>query len=650
MFSPKAARPRSNAFNAWCVCGGILLAVGIIYGQTLGHVLLEYDDNEFVTENPHVTAGVTVAGIRWALTEGPFGEWYPLAPLSHMLDCQLFGLNAWGHHLTNVLLHAAASIALFLVWWRMTDELWPSAFVAAIFAVHPQHVESVAWVAERKDVLSGLFFVLTLGAYLGYVRQGRSLNRFLLLAALFALGLLAKPMIVTLPPLLLLLDFWPLARFAPLIEAPAWTARIDRPGVQRLVLEKLPLVALAVGDGIMTLRTHAIDVQPLPWSVRIGNAPVACVNYIAGLFVPIDLAAYYPMPPGGQPLWKVAGASAILAAVTTAAVMWRRRYPYFFVGWFWYLGMLSPVVGLIDATDQAMADRYTYLPGIGLSIAITWGAVRLAADSRSRRRVLGACALSLVALMVGLAAWQTSFWRDDETLWRHALACTDSNYKSERGLADALAHHHQLDEAIPHYLRAQQHAVDGTPFVGLGLVYAEQGKIDEAITMYRQALVVEPKSYAAHTNLARLLARGGDFEGASEHFRRAIEISPHNASSHRDLAYVLLHQQKVAAARSEFEQAVELDPRDASARNDLASALAQISDFEGASRQLEVALSINPDYIQAHVNLARCLAARGQGGDAATHYRRALELDPGNAPVRRELDKLLGGGAPPAAQ
>ena len=264
------------------------------------------------TTNPHVTAGLTGEGIRWAFTEGPFGEWYPLATLSHMLDCQLFGLNAWGHHLTNVLLHAAASIALFLVLWRMTDELWPSAFVAAVFAVHPQHVESVAWVAERRDVLSGLFFMLTLGAYLGYVRHGRSLGRYLLVAALFALGLMAKPMLVTLPPLLLLLDFWPLARFGAAARHP----RLDPVGraarLRRLVLEKLPLFALAAGDCLMTLRTHCPRSTPLAWPERIGNAAVSCVTYVVQFFYPVDLAAFYPYPAGGPPAWKVAGAMAIL--------------------------------------------------------------------------------------------------------------------------------------------------------------------------------------------------------------------------------------------------------------------------------------------------------------------------------------------------
>ncbi len=247
----RSSEPSPTTLGA---CAGFsLLAIGLIYGQTLGHVLLDYDDSGFVSANPHVTGGSDRRGNRWAFTEGPYGEWYPLAPLSHMLDCQLFGLHAWGHHLTNVLLHAATSIALFLVLWRMTGELWPSAFVAAIFAVHPQHVESVAWVAERRDVLSGLFFMLTLGAYLGYVRHGRSLGRYVLTAVLFALGLMAKPMLVTLPPLLLLLDFWPLARFGFAGDTPRWTQTVERPGTLRLVLEKLPLVALTAGDCLMTL-------------------------------------------------------------------------------------------------------------------------------------------------------------------------------------------------------------------------------------------------------------------------------------------------------------------------------------------------------------------------------------------------------------
>ena len=463
-FPRASARPADGperTFWVWGVCGFLLLAVGLIYGQTLGHGLLDYDDSGFVFANPHVTAGLTGEGIRWAFTEGPFGEWYPLDPLSHMLDCQLFGLNAWGHHLTNVLLHAATSIALFLVLWRMTGELWPSAFVAAIFAVHPQHVETVAWVAERRDVLSGLFFMLTLGG-LSRLRAPRPVARTLsagggavcarpdgqadaghAAAAVAAVGFLAAGPIR-------------FGRRRPALDA----TRSSGPACCGWCWKSCRWWHWRRAIAAMTLRTHVQGGASLPWSERIGNAAVSCVTYVVQLFYPVDLAAFYPYPPGGPPTWKVAGAVAILAVASAAAVIWRRRFPYFFVGWFWYLGMLSPVLGLVKVSDHAMADRYMYLPGIGLYIALAWGAARLAAGSA--RGALGAGHVRGAGdrRLMACAAWQTSFWRDDETLWRHALACTTDNGKAEFGLADALARQGRSDEAIAHYRRAEQHPTD----------------------------------------------------------------------------------------------------------------------------------------------------------------------------------------------
>jgi tetratricopeptide (TPR) repeat protein len=627
----------------------LLLAIGLIYGQSLGHTLLDYDDNGFVYDSPMVRAGLTTEGIRWAFSEGPFGEWYPLAPLSHMLDCQLFGLNAWGHHLTSVLLHAATSIALFLVWRRMTGELWPSALVAAVFAVHPQHVESVAWVAERRDVLSGLFFVLTLGAYLGYVRRGRSLAWYVLVAALFALGLMSKAMLVTLPPLLMLLDFWPLARIGSAIDRPRWTASVERPDALRLVLEKLPFVALAAGDCLMTLWTHVSGGAGVAWSVRIGNAAVSCVTYVVQFFYPVNLAAFYPTPPGGPPLWKVVGAIAILAAVSAAAVIWRRRCPYFFVGWFWYLGMLSPVLGLVTVSNHAMADRYMYLPGIGLYIALAWGAVRLAAGSSEGRWVLGTCAGLVIAVLVACAAWQTSFWRDDETLWRHALECTTDSGEAELGFANALNHRGRFDQAIAHYRRAQQFAGGSSAFNNLGLAFLQQHKLDEAIAEFRRALEIEPDSFRAHANLGVALAQRNEFSDAMKHFRRAIAIKPDLADSHYGLAHLLRLEGKIDEARAEFERAVELDGRNTAARNDLALTLLELGKTDAAITQLEAVLAIDSKFLLAHINLARALAARGQIHEATVHYRRALEIDPHNSAVREELDRLPGGNARPPA-
>jgi tetratricopeptide (TPR) repeat protein len=558
-----------------------------------------------------------------------------------MLDCQLFGLNAWGHHLTSVLLHAATSIALFLVWWRITDELWPSAFVATVFAVHPQHVESVAWVAERRDVLSGLFFVLTLSAYLSYVRHGRSLWRYLLVMALFALGLMSKPMLVTLPPLLLLLDFWPLARFGSAIDVPGWTLKLQRPSALRLVLEKLPLVVLAVGDCVMTLRTHAGKDAPLAWSERIGNAAISCVTYIVQFFYPVDLAAFYPFPLGGPPAWKVAGAVAILAVISAAAVVGRRRYPYFFVGWFWYLGMLSPVLGVVNVSDHAMADRYMYLPGIGLYIALAWGAARLAGDSLAGRWVLGTCAGLAVAVLVAGAAWQTSFWRDDEALWMHALACTTDNEKAEFCAANALAHRGHPEEAIVHYRRALPHATDSSPYENLGLVLHQLGKLDEAIAEYQQALAIDPDSFRAHENLGGALAAQGRLSEAMEHFRRALEIEPRSAKAHCGLGQVLFLQKRIDEAVAEFFRAIELDPRSAVAHNNLGGAFAEQGEIDAAIAHFEEAVAFDPRYLQAHLNLARALATRGRIDEAIAHYRRALEIDRNNPVARQSLDRLL---------
>jgi tetratricopeptide (TPR) repeat protein len=632
---------RLNTYNACGVCAFLLLAIGLIYGQTLGHILLEYDDHDFVYGNPNVAAGLTENGLKWAFTDGPFGEWYPLAMLSHMLDCQLFGLNAWGHHLTNVLLHAATSIALFLVLWRMMGELWPSAFVATVFAVHPQHVESVAWVAERKDVLSGLFFVLTLGAWLGYVRHGRSLARYLLVAALFALGLMSKPMVVTLPPLLLLLDFWPLARFGSSTDTPRWAQAVERPGALRLVLEKLPLLALALADCLITLRTHTSPGMPTAPSVRIGNAAVSCVNYVADFFFPGRLAAFYPIPPGGPPLWKVAGATAILALISAAAVIWRRRCPYFFVGWFWYLGMLSPVLGVVKIGSLAMADRYVYLPGIGLYIALAWGATRLAARSPTGRWVLGTCAGLVIALLTACAAWQTSFWRDDETLWTHALAYTDDNSEAEVGVADALAKRGQFDQAISHYHLAQRYAADCAPFNNLGSLLARQGKFDEAAAQFRRALAFDPNSSAAHANLGMALARQNRSDESMEHFRRAIEINPLAITAHRGTARLLLLEGKIDEARAEFERAIAIDSRDTTSQNELALLLFDHGKIDESIPHFEAALAVDPNSLQAHLNLARALAVQGKLDGVIAHYRRALEIDPNNPVARQNLDKLL---------
>ncbi|HEY1784163.1 MAG TPA: hypothetical protein VGG30_01395, partial [Pirellulales bacterium] len=387
--SPSSAEPRSerraNAWRAIAVGAFLIVAVVILFGRTVGQGFCSVDDNYFVYNEPHISGGLSWSGIVWAFTNGPLGEWYPLSVLSHMLDCQLYGLHPAGHHLTNVVLHAASAVMLFLVLWRMTEALWPSALVAALFALHPLHVEPVAWLSSRRDVLSGLFFVLILGAYGEYVRRPSSLARYLAVVGLFGLGLMAKPMLVTIPPLLLLLDFWPLGRFGrprPGTTGPSARQKTPMPGrgsatfPWRVLLDKLPLFALAIADAAVTMRTHGLRPDALTMPERCANALVSYVVYLGQLFVPMGLSIFNAHPEAGRSAWQVGAAAAILLAITAAAVIGRRSYPYFFVGWFWYVGMLVPVLGLAFVGPQARADRYTYLSQIGLYIALVWGAMR----------------------------------------------------------------------------------------------------------------------------------------------------------------------------------------------------------------------------------------------------------------------------------
>ena len=681
---------------------GLVLAVALVFGQTIGHQFHEGDDKEFVYGNGHVRAGLTADGMHWAFTAGPYGEWYPLAVVSHMLDCQLFGLKPGGHYLTSLLLHAASSVLLFLVLLRMTGQravpgtdqrlvaaqvsggrvasagpsatapqravpgtdqrlvaaqvsggrvapagpsaktLWPSAFVAALFAIHPQHVESVAWVAERKDVLSGLFFMLTLAAYLDYVRRGRPLVGYLMVVVLFALGLLSKPMLVTLPPLLLLLDFWPLGRIGAVEDVAESTALAQRPSTVRLVLEKLPLLALAVADCLMTLRTHNLGNATLSWSVRAANAPIACVTYIGQFLFPVGLTMSHPALPGGPAKIAVVCAAAILVAISAAAVIWRRRCPYLFVGWFWFLGMLFPVLGLVNLGGAfTMADRYMYLPGIGLYIVLAWGGARLGEKWPRQSWLLGTCGALAIAVLAICGVCQTSVWHDDVTMWRHALACSPGSVEAEGGLADALWRQGRLDDAIPLYQRAIRHAEDSVPFTNFGMVMAQLGKLDEAAALLRRAVAIQPGSYNAQIDLGLVLTQRRELKQAQEHFRRAVELNPRGASAHYGLARLLLFEGQAEEACQEFQQAIVLNPVDPAIRSDLAAVLLKRGKIDEALTQLHAALAIDANSVMVHVNLARALAMRGQHAAALDHCHRALAINPRNVVARAELDELL---------
>ena len=534
------------------ICLGLTSLIWLVFGQTLGHQFVAYDDQNYVYENPIVTGGLTVNGLRAAFTESYSSNWHPLTTLSHMLDCQLFGLDPAGHHFTNVLLHTGAALLLFFLVRAMTRRTWPSAFVAVLFAIHPLRVESVAWVAERKDVLSACVFMVTLGLYFRYSVAPSAL-RYLAVMAGFALGLMAKPMLVTTPFLLLLLDYWPLRRLQ-----------------RSTVLEKIPLLVLSVASGIATLlaqKSVVVYTEAMPLMSRLANASTATVIYIWQMFWPLNLAVIYPRPPDGLAAGTVLFSVVLLILITAATIILRKSRPYLIVGWLWYLVCLSPTLGLIPVGLQAHADRYTYLPQIGLYVALTWLAGDLLAGTRGGKRAYAFVAATVVAVLTSLAWKQSSTWQNTETLWQHALAVSADNAVAHNNLALFDVERGRLDDAIAHYERAlaivgdrEIHSQVSAALLhnNLALAFSRNGVEDQAAAHYRKAIELRDDFADAHTNLATsLLARGSTAE-AIEHYRKAVSLPPEDAASHARLATALQRSGQTAEAMKEYRRALEL--------------------------------------------------------------------------------------------
>jgi len=428
-----------------------------VYWQTGNHAFLNLDDNVYVTENPHVTTGITVANIIWAFTsvDEITSNWHPVTWLSHMADVQLYGMNPRGHHLTNVFFHTSCTVLLFLLFSRLTGALWQSAFVAAMFAIHPLHVESVAWVAERKDVLSAFFGFLSLLMYAEFTAK-RKPALYLLALFSFILGLMSKPMLVTLPAVMLLLDYWPLERYRH--EGEEQGLRHLAGAVMDLVKEKIPFFACSLLSAVVTIYAqrkggamHSLD--DLPLMIRISNALIAYVKYIGKTVWPSDLAVYYPFPLS-LPLWQVIGSLLVLLLLSAAAIRAGRRHPYFAVGWFWFIVTLVPVIGFIQVGTQSMADRYTYIPQTGLFIMAAWGVTELTVNVQYRQAILSLFAAAFIIISAALTWQQLGYWRDNISLFRHTLRVTDNNFVIHFNLGLALANKGYTDAAIEEYIKA----------------------------------------------------------------------------------------------------------------------------------------------------------------------------------------------------
>ncbi|HVM48466.1 MAG TPA: tetratricopeptide repeat protein [Candidatus Acidoferrum sp.] len=728
----------------------LLLVLGTLaaYWPITRHEFVNYDDTDYVTQNAYVQAGLSAKGFAWAWTSEVARNWHPVTMFSHMLDCQLFGLRAGGHHLTSLLLHAANAVLLFLLLRSITGATWRSAWVAALFALHPLHVESVAWVAERKDVLSTLFFLLTLWAYASYARRSglrirettvnprrtaqhaprntpvapRATSRtaaflfYALALLLFALGLMSKPMLVTLPFVLLLLDYWPLGRFTSLesqaqrlgskvssLASKQETTRTTshatfdprharKSQIVNRILEKLPFFALSAASCVVTFRVQqkggaVLDAVNLPLTARLINAVVSYARYLVKMMWPEHLAALYvrSVP---WPEWEVALAAVFLLTATALALIFARRLRYLPVGWFWYLGTLVPVIGLVQVGMQTMADRYTYIPLIGIFVIIAWGGWDLAA-CRLRNNAaapdLGSAeasdwaawrwtaqcprvgALAVVALAVLAACLvctraQLPYWENSERLFQRMIAVDPGNYmahynlgnlysrqdkpaqavqeyeaalraqphyaEAENNLGSVLLHLRRFDEAIEHHAAAVRLRPEYLYVFNLGNAYADAGKPTEAIAAYREALRLDPKASAAHHNLGLVLQGQGKNQEAIAEFRAALDLQPDYESAEHNLANRLAEAGRLDEAIAHYLAAIRLDPKHAENYNGLGICYAMQGKMPEAEQQFREAVRLNPKYPNAQSNLANALGSQNKLAEAISHYETALQIAP----------------------
>ena len=643
----RAARSRRLTIIIYLLLAGISLAV---FAQTIRYEFVNFDDDLYVYNAPGIQAGLTIKGIGHAFISQHARNWHPLTTLSHMLDCQLYSLNAGGHHATNILLHTIVVLLLFQVLRQMTGAVWKSAIVAALFAVHPLHVESVAWISERKDVLSAVFFLFMLGAY-GRYAHAPSTTRYLAVIVLYAAGLMSKPMLVSVPIVLLLLDYWPLRRLEQhsLTTGKKKIAQSSNQGdvIRRLLLEKIPLLILSMGACTVTYilqKRAAGAIPPLPLLWRVQNAFASYAIYVWKTLWPTDLAVFYPHPNDTLAVWKVISAIVFLLAVTASAIFFRKQRPYLFTGWFWYLVMLLPVIGLIQVGEQGHADRYTYLPHIGLFVLVVWLAADVLGVRRSKSEF--AVAAAIVIIIIAALAWgafvQTSNWRNSETLWSHALAVTSNNDVAHNNLGYLCGDRGELDKAISHFETAARirsgkrdaHYNLGSAFVQMNLAddLARKGRSDEAMVHYQEAIKLQPDYAEAYYNRGNVLFAQGRTDEAIADWEKTLQIQPNDPDAHTGLGNALLRKGSLREAITHYEQALTLAPEDPHSRNNIAWVLATSSDasIRDAAKAIDlanVAVALSggrePRFLRT---LAAAYAESGQFSDALAVAQQAVAI------------------------
>ena len=647
----------------------LVIATFVAYIQVLDHGFIHFDDNTYLTNNWNVKAGLTSESIVWAFTTSHAANWHPVTWLSHMLDFEVYGLNPSGHHLTNLFFHIANTLLLFWVLLKMTGALGRSGFVAVLFALHPLNVESVVWIAERKNVLSTFFWFLTLWAYVGYVEKKR-IENYLLVVLFLALGLMSKPMLVTLPFVLILLDFWPLERLRradpPSPKEGSRTLKTET--LASLVMEKIPLLVLVIGSSITTFIVQRIggavqstDVFPL--QERVINAFVSYLSYLQKVVWPSGLSVFYAHPGNTLPAWKGIVSAVILVLFTTWVIRMARKIPYLAVSWFWFLGTLVPVIGIVQVGAQAMADRYAYVPLIGIFIAIAWGISGLMKNAA--QKLLPILAGVIIPVLIALTTVQVGYWKDGITLFKHAISVTESQYPgiatthallgneyhrkgkfnlaisefnksleinpddlySFNNLAATLAEQGNLDEALSFAQRLVSMKPDYTPgVITLGNILEESGKLNQAQTTYKRVLELDSNSYENYLNLANVLYRIGNLEEAAPHFRKAIALNPRLVEAHYNLGNILGQQGHLEEAKEAFEKAVSMDEKLSLPHYGLGIIHQRTGQYSKAIEAFEKALALNPNLEQAHLFLGEIYDEMGQGQKAILHTRAAAKI------------------------
>jgi tetratricopeptide (TPR) repeat protein len=644
------------------ICLALAITTFAVFYQVGSFEFVNFDDPVYIYDNPNVQGGVNLKAIKWAFTTGHAGNWHPLTWLSHTLDWQLFGPNASGHHLVNLIFHIANTLLLFVVLKQMTRTLWPSAFVAALFALHPLHVESVAWAAERKDVMSTFFWLLAMWAYARYCRTAvpvpkgqaaakRTPNiklgatRYLLVVVFFALSLMAKPMAVTLPFVFLLLDYWPLDRLGP-----ATSVKHKKVGTKYslsyLLIEKIPLFAMVLASGIVTFIVQKKGGAMGPskgynFFIRLANASISYLQYIIKMIWPVRLAMFYPHPGRNVSMLYAVISAVFLLTVTILILRFAKGHRYLLTGWFWYLGTLVPVIGLVQVGDQTMADRYSYITLTGLFIIIAWGMPELFGKRPYRKIVLWAASLIVLSALAICAHLQQRYWKDTITLCEHALKVTENNYKAHFSMTARLLEQGRIEEAIRHNTEAIRIRPDYIEAInGLGTALYQAEKTDEAIGYYKRALKINPHVAEANFNLATALATKGRFAEAVTYYRIAIETMD-IPGIHSNLGYALLNLGLFEEAAGEYRKVISAMPNDLDTLNKLGYALAHVGEFDEAISLYNKALQIAPDNIEIHLNLGFALTGSGKFAEAAKEYEKILLIQPQNSVAHNDFGVVL---------